>query len=312
MKSEPILVTDDDYLPILLQLLEHAQTSVDIIAFSFAIGSAAGTFAVKSAPYQIARKLAEIKKSRGTKIKIRLYLEGRRETSDRNRVTGDFLKACGVKVKYGSTHAKGFCVDGRYVLFGSTNLTNQSILKNYETNLLFDEPSVTEGFEKYFEHLWKGGKHGGVRLKAPMYADGAFKDVILSMIDGAKRSLEFSIYFFHHTELETAFVRAAKRGVKVVGLIHHHEMFALSYVRRTRGTAKRLIESGIKNIHFGPASLFTHSKYLIQDRKVIALGTGNWLHEDMKVHPQLYVQFENGKLAKKLALHLRSQILKTK
>ena len=39
---------------------------------------------------------------------------------------------------------------------------NQSILKNNETNLLFDDSEITNGFDEYFSHLWNGGKHGGI------------------------------------------------------------------------------------------------------------------------------------------------------
>lgn len=307
-ENKALLVQDENYLPVLQKLLESAQSSIDIIAFSFAIGSAKGSLAHGTAPFHIASQLVEIKERLGSAIEIRLYIEGHRETTERNRVTGAFLKKAGVKVKYGRTHAKGFCVDGRYVLFGSTNLTHQSILKNNETNLFLDDPDVAEGFAVYFEHLWGGGKHGGVQLPPPLIADGGFKDLLLEMIATAKKRLEFSIYFFHHTELEKAFIAAHERGVKVTGFIHDHAAFALSYVRRTHGTADRLRQAGIKDLHYGPNHLFTHSKFLIRDREEIALGTGNWLHEDIKVHPQLYIRWQDAKIAKELALHLHEKI----
>lgn len=307
-KIEALLVVDDNYLPILMQLLEHAQTSVGIIAYSFAIGSAGGVLAKSAAPYKIAAQLVELKKKRKSKIKIRLYLEGERETVERNRITANFLKKAGVEIKYGATHAKGFSIDHKMVLFGSTNLTNQSIVKNNETNLLLTEPKAVNGFDQYFEHLWSGGKHGGVRLAAPMIADGGFKTELIDLIGRAKKKLEFSIYFFHHTEIEEALIAAHTRGVKVRGFVHNHQAFAMSYVRRTRGTVERLKAAGIKDLHYGPTSLFTHSKYMIADRQELLLGTGNWLHEDVKVHPQLYILLKDAQIAKQLAVHLAGQI----
>lgn len=306
-----LLVTNNDYFEVLMQLLDSAQNKIDIISYSFSIGSTAGKMAKQNTPYQIAEKLVEIKQERKSKLNIRLYIEGARETADRNQVTAEFLKKGGVKVRFGATHAKGFCIDDRYVLLGSTNLTHQSITKNNETNLLFEEPKVAKGFETYFEHLWQGGGHGGVDLPSPLIADGGFKESLLDIIAKAKSKLEFSIYFFHHTEIEKAIIRAHERGVKVRGFIHHHNAFALSYVRRTRGTAERLMEGGIKDITFGPGHLFTHSKYIIRDREEILLGTGNWLHEDIKVHPQLYVRFKNKTLATELGKILGKQILHT-
>jgi phosphatidylserine/phosphatidylglycerophosphate/cardiolipin synthase-like enzyme len=289
-----------------MRLLDEANDSIDVIVYSFAIGSSNRRGA--NAPFEIASKLVELKKQRGSKIKIRVYLEGRRETAERNRVTAAFLKKAGIEIKWGSTHAKGFLVDGRHLLFGSTNLTNQSIRKNYETNLFLDDESVVDEFSDYFEHLWQGGKHGEIHLNPPMYADGDFLQPLLAAIDGSTRKIDFSIYFFHFGEIERALIRAHKRGVSITGFFHHHESFALSYVRRTRGTAMRLREGGIKKVYFGPGHLFSHSKYLVSDRKLIVLGTGNWLHEDVEIHPQLYIAFQNAKLATALARRLAIQI----
>lgn len=307
MKSV-LLVTDDGYLDVILKLIEHAQSSIDILAFSFAIGSTSGRLAKNTAPHKIAEAIAARKSKLKSKLKVRLYIESYRETAERNQVTAKFLKKAGVQVKYGATHAKGFCVDNKYVLFGSTNLTHQSIVKNLETNLLLQESDAVKGFNEYFDHLWKGGTHGGVQLTPPMIADGGFKDVLVELIDTAQKSLEFSIYFFHHSEIENALIRAHERGVKVRGFIHDHAVFALSYVRRTHGTAKRLAAAGIKDLHFGPNHLFSHSKYIIKDKSEILLGTGNWLHEDVKVHPQLYIHLQNPSLAKELSKHLASVI----
>lgn len=308
-KTSIKLVTDQDYLPALLKLLTKAKKQVDILSYSFAIGSAAGKHSVKSAPYQIAQKLIELKTKAGDELTIRLYTEGLRETVLRNKVTADHLKEAGVEIVYGSTHAKGFLVDGRYVLFGSTNLTNQSITKNSEANLLIDDRKVAKEFSRYFEHLWEGGGHGGIKLKRPFLADGDFKDDLIEMIGKAKKRIEFAIYFFNHPEIEKALIQAFKRGVEITGYIHQHASFALSYIYANRSTVKRLKASGIQDIHWGPLHTFSHSKYLVIDRKEFSLGTGNWLEEDVLIHPQLYIHLENPVIARNLSKHLNRHIL---
>ncbi|HXH75325.1 MAG TPA: phospholipase D-like domain-containing protein [Bacteriovoracaceae bacterium] len=253
-------------------------------------------------------KLKELKQKHGAKLKIRFFTEGLRETVDRNRVTAQFLEAHGVEVRYGSTHAKGFCVDGRYVLFGSTNLTNQSLLKNNEANLLIDDKKMADGFLAYFDHLWNGGGHGEIELPAPFLADGSFKDVLIFLIQGAQKKVEFSIYFFNHREIENALIDAHQRGAKITGLIHQHNAFAMPYIRANRVTVKRLRSAGLTDLHFGDPSIFSHSKYLVVDRKEIALGTGNWLVEDVEIHPQLYIHLKDAGLARAMVKHLTSQI----
>lgn len=303
-----LLVTNESYLDVALAVIAKARRSIDILAFSWGIGSASGRMSFDSAPYKLAARLKELKEKRGDALRVRLYIEGLRETVDRNRVTADFLERAGVEVVYGSTHAKGFIVDGRYVFFGSTNFTNQSMVKNDEANLLIDDREVAAQFTRYFEHLWNGGGHGGLELGGPLLADSEFKDAILELIARAKKRIEFSIYFFDHRELERALIAAHERGVKITGFIHQHFSFAMPYIRRNRATVSRLRAAGLEDLHFSNGSRFSHSKYIVRDREEIALGTGNWLVEDVELHPQLYVRLKDKPLAKELVAHLKEQI----
>jgi hypothetical protein len=298
-KPQISLVTNQDFLPVVMSLLTRARKSIDILSFSFTSFGAAKA---------IAEKLKEIKIEQKKMIQIRFFSEGIRETYERNKVTADFLSESGIEVHFGATHAKGFCIDGRYVLFGSTNLTNQSIMKNHEANLLIDDRKIAHEFKRYFEHLWHGGQHGEIELKAPLLADGAFKDVLVDVINRSKKLIEFSIYFFSHKDIEKALIAAHQRGVRIVGFIHQHKSFALSYIRMNRATVKRLQTAGIEELHWGKTSHFSHSKYLVADRKEFLLGTGNWLLQDVEIHPQLYIHLTDSVVAKKLGKHLLFQI----
>lgn len=302
------VIVNEDYLPALLKLLGSARKSIDIISFSFAIGSAAGKLATTGAPFQVARKLVEIKEKKGDKMRIRFFTEGLRETVDRNRVTAEYLAASGIEVRYGSTHAKGFCIDGKIVLFGSTNLTNQSVRKNNEANLLIEDKKLSSEFLRYFEHLWSGGHHGEIHLKGPWLADGDFMDDLIHLIDHAKKTIHFSIYFFNHREIEQALIRAHERGVKVRGFIHQHNSFALPYIWANRSTVKRMKKAGIEELYFGPPTTFSHAKFLVADSLEVSLGTGNWLVEDVLIHPQLFIHLKDRKVAKKLIAFLEWEI----
>lgn len=302
------LIADRSYFPTLMGLLSSAQRQIDIFAYSFAIGSAAGRIDTKGAPFQIASFLTDLKAMYGDQLKVRLYMEGLRDTIDRNRVTGDFLRQAGIEVFYGSTHAKAVCVDQKSLLIGSTNFTQQSIMRNPEANLLIDDQSALVEFERYFEFMWSGGRHGGIHLNLPLLADGDFEPKLIEMIDAAERTLEFFIYFFDHPKIEAALIRAHRRGVKITGLIHRHAKFAMSYIRRNYRTVRNLRSAGIHNLFFGQPFHFSHSKYMIADSQKIALGTGNWLLEDVEIHPQLHVYVEDSQLAKRLRTHLQGHL----
>jgi phosphatidylserine/phosphatidylglycerophosphate/cardiolipin synthase-like enzyme len=307
---QDLLVVNRDYLPTLLRLLENAEHSVDVLAYSFSIGRSFGPFNTRSQSFQVAQKLAELTKRRPVPVHVRVYLEGERETSERNSVTAHFLKRAGVEIVMGTTHAKGFCIDKKYLLFGSTNLTDQSLRKNNETNLVTTRSSAVKQFLRYFDYYWKGGTHGGIRLKSPLFADGSFKKPLLDLIKNARRTIEFSIYFFDFREVEEALLQAHGRGVKIRGFVHDHRSFALSYVKRTRATVQRLKRAGIRDLTFGPDDLFTHSKFLVADRSTLMIGTGNWLVEDVTTQPQLYFKLSDANLCRELADVLGEQIAK--
>lgn len=304
MNKKILVVTNQDFLPTLLPLIKKAKKSIDIMSYSFAIGSAAGKITTSGAPFKIAQALVE----RSKEIKIRLFTEGFRETVERNSVTAKYLEKNGVEVVYGSTHAKGFCFDKKKVFFGSTNLTNQSIMKNNEANFLIKDAKSAKEFMRYFDYHWEGGEHGGITLKKPFLADGDFKDELIDLIDRAKKTIGFSIYFFNHREIETALIRAHERGVKVKGFIHQHSSFALPYIWANRSTVKRMKKAGIEDLHWGPPHLFSHAKYIVMDGKETMLGTGNWLVEDVVTHPQLYVHLKDVSVARSLLKHLKWQI----
>lgn len=310
MEKKITLITNDQYLGALLKVLDRAKKQIDILSFSFAIGTSNGKINTKSSPYIIAQKIKDLKLKHGKKLRVRFFVEGLRETADRNSITGKFLEDAGVEVVYGSTHAKGFCIDGRFILFGSTNLTQQSIIKNNEANLLIDDKKIAKGFTEYFEHLWNGGGHGEIELSPPLLADGAFKDVLIDMIDRSKKSVSFAIYFFNYKEISDALIRAHDRGVKVSGFVHQHLSFALSYIYANRRTVKNLRERGLTEIYFSVPNKFSHSKYLVIDNMELLLGTGNWLKQDVFIHPQLYIHLKNSIVARELAKNVKWLIKK--
>ena len=235
------------------------------MAFAFSTSSASQK---TNSALSFANHLESIK-SGNPSLEIKLFLEGLRQTKEKNALTANRLDRSGIDVKFGSTHVKAICVDERFLLIGSTNLTSQSIDKNFEMNLFTDDPKNAKSFSKYFKHYWNGGGHNGCRLKPPLYADSDFVAELIKCIDRAKTSIHLSIYFFSYPEIEDALTSAHARGVDITGLFHSHDTFAMEYVRATGRTAARLKNAGIKNLYFAPKTLFSHSKYLIADQRTV-------------------------------------------
>ncbi|WP_067490329.1 phospholipase D-like domain-containing protein [Erythrobacter sp. CCH5-A1] len=71
-------------------------------------------------------------------------------------------------------HTKGIIVDGKTVLFGSHNLTNEGALYNRDASLIVYDPEVARYFAEIFEHDWTNLAQqraeevvGGIRIAQP-------------------------------------------------------------------------------------------------------------------------------------------------
>ncbi|HVJ65103.1 MAG TPA: phospholipase D-like domain-containing protein [Bdellovibrionota bacterium] len=300
------IIVDESYTPTLLAALESARDGevIKVLAFSFAIDSD-GNINHRLLSTQVADKLIALKE-RGHDVQ--LYIEATRDTATRNEITAKFLEEKGITVKRGATHAKGVAIGNRVLLFGSTNLTQQSLKNNNETNVLTDEATPVEEFNRYFDHLWDGGEHGALRLREPMYADGEYKAQLLAAIRSATVSLDFSIYYFNDLEIENALIDAAKRGVAVRGYMNFDTKFATNLVAKNQETLARLKAGGLSQIYLDLDSSHSHSKYLIVNGKTVYLGTGNWNASDINTHPQLYIRLDDAHLATSLSAYLSQQI----
>jgi phosphatidylserine/phosphatidylglycerophosphate/cardiolipin synthase-like enzyme len=307
-QANTFLVTDQDYLPTLLNELGNAKNNIDILAFSFAVDNGQGQIQPTNPAFTVAQKLIDLKKEKGNSFVIRLYIEGERSTLDRNLITGKLLEKAGILVKYGSTHAKGFSIDHQKIFFGSTNLTTQSMMKNNETNILSDDPLIIKGFDQFFENLYNKGKEESLILDKPMLADSAYKSAILKAIQLATKSLEFSIYYFNDSDIENELIKASQRGVKIRGYLNQRELPGSNLVEKNRQTVERLKKAGITELYFALDNSFTHSKYIICDKEKIFLGTGNWNYSDVNNYRQLYVELNSTELSLKLSDHLAEQI----
>ena len=145
------VIDNGAYFGELTKLLAGAKTSIDIVQYNFFSESGNGK--------QIAQQLIELKK-KNPALQIRLFIEADHgDGAARNQKTMKLLEAAGIEVVPDSdnivTHAKGVCVDSRYVLAGSHNLSNTWMGKNNEVSLSLDSPELAKAYEQYFERLVK-------------------------------------------------------------------------------------------------------------------------------------------------------------
>ncbi len=309
------LIDNDAYFPELTRLLGNAKKSVDLVEYNFFSESGHGQ--------QLADQLIAAKK-KNPDLKIRLFIEADHgDGAKRNALTMKKLEAAGIEVDPDSknlvTHAKAVCVDSRYVLAGSHNLTNTSMSKNNETSLSIDSPALAKGYEQYFQSLLKqpdqlhpSTVHSGA---VTMLTDTAYEDQLLEVIKTAKTSLDASMYDLNFTgkdpkaqEVMDALADAAKRGVKVNLMLEQGTpAFAPEITRANEAAAKWLQARGV-TVHLDSPGQISHQKFIVRDRQEVLMGSTNWTGSDFDKRHQLNWRVKEPALAKQFSATLANEI----
>ncbi len=304
------------YFPDLMKLIGGAKQSIDLVQYNF--------FSESGESKQVVDALIAKKKANPT-LQVRVFLEGDHgDAAARNLLTQAKLAAAGIQVVLDSknlvTHAKGVCVDSRYVLAGSHNLTNTSMTQNNETTLSFDSPPMAAAYEKYFGQLLADPStlHPGSTTsgKVTMLADTACYDALINEVRSATKSIDASMYYFNvspndpkATELANALVAAQKRGVHVrLFLEQSSGTFAPEITVANRKAAAFLKANGVTDVHFDSPTQISHQKFLVRDGKEVLMGSSNWSTDDFDHRHQVNWKLRDPKLARQLQDLLTSEI----
>ncbi len=143
------LLTNQNYFPALLKIIDEAQNEIFISIFSFKAGVHKNSY-----PDRIVGHLAKAVK-RGVKVVVILETTNKRadELNIQNRQTGKLLEEKGIEVYFDSprktTHTKLVVVDERLVILGSHNLTQSALKYNNEISTLMENPDFAKRSRNY-------------------------------------------------------------------------------------------------------------------------------------------------------------------
>jgi phosphatidylserine/phosphatidylglycerophosphate/cardiolipin synthase-like enzyme len=127
----------------IISLINSASSSVDVEVYTFTNRNIADALINAS--------------ERG--IQVRVILESRLVNPKYNQDTARYLSANGVQVrfaspKYALTHSKLMIIDGKKVLVGSINFSNNAVLKNREAAAVIYGPAVAQ-YAEIFKQDWE-------------------------------------------------------------------------------------------------------------------------------------------------------------
>lgn len=153
-----IILTNENYFPALLRLIDEAQNEIFMSIFSFKAGVHKNSY-----PDRILGHLAKAVK-RGVSVKVILEATGRNgdELNTQNRKTGKLLEEKGVSVYFDSprttTHTKLIVIDEKVVILGSHNLTQSALKYNNEISILMESPDLAKRTRNYMLTIIKEAK----------------------------------------------------------------------------------------------------------------------------------------------------------
>ncbi len=90
-------------------------------------------------------------------VKIRILLDGdnaRKSYSIDEWLAGEGIEVRFIAVKGGKMHHKFILIDGKCLLTGSYNFTNESEFRNYEAAIFTNNKALIQSFAAEFERLW--------------------------------------------------------------------------------------------------------------------------------------------------------------
>lgn len=293
------VVPGENYVTAVNALLDGATKSIDILQFNF--------FTDQSGPIQDLMNRLIAMKAAHPEMRIRVAAESVKDGSDphgvagRNAATLAKLQAAGIEVypvhgvdgTNGVSHAKAIVVDGTKVLAGSTNWSNTSTTKNNEMNILSESPAFGCAFTSWFEQVITDPGHAHPLEvndgHVTMITDTTYLQHALDVINGAKTTLDFSMYWFSYRSdkdveakaIFDALAAAVKRGVKIRGFLERNDgSFSPGVYAANKIVAQKLLDAGVE-LYFDPAKKISHTKMIVADGSTVLSGSTNWAQGDL-------------------------------
>jgi len=281
---------DTYYLPAALEMIDGATEEIEVVHFLFNYGRSVGL--IQAALERAAR--------RGVRVRVLIDDE-----PGRNAGAIPHLQRRGIEARLDNarikTHLKLILVDRRRALFGSTNLSDNSINNNHETNLLVENAEIGAMLKRFADELWRDAERA-IELE-PVRIDGlelhvnrTFEAALMALIDGATERIEFQIYgtalypddpSSPSTAAFDALRRAARRGVQVRVLLERgrNDGWGREINRRNREVARYLRKGGVE-VRVDPLEVISHAKLLLVDESV-TVGSMNWGFGGFRLHHEL-------------------------
>ena len=278
-------VLNQDYLTRALQVIQSAETRLDIVQFEASSSDILDI--LLGAVIQTAQ--------RGVPVRVLFddEISGNQVTLNRLLQAGVNAKLDNTKVR---THTKLILADKGF-LVGSTNWSQTSITKNNEANVLVRDATAIAAMGKYAQALWdKPSYYSKIATnqdkEVALYGDGdgksvsSYQPLVVPLIKAAKTRILLCVYSLNVTAKEisakssavgatVAEIQAAiGRGVEV-RVILDQSSFSSPESDGVNKASGQILKTMGATVRLDPLDTITHAKFLIVDDTLV-VGTNNW------------------------------------
>lgn len=169
-------------------------------------------------------------------------------------------------------HAKFAVLDNRAVIAGSSNFTDDGLVRD-ENNLLFiADPAVADVFEEAFSAIWDG------KLPSSSYVRRDFavffsptadcEGIIRNVIRRAKKSIRFAAFTFTSDMIAEDLCRVGLRGVKISGIFDRDQA--------SRYGEKAFLSRFPFRVKYDSFVNAIHDKWFLVDDSAVVTGSYNF------------------------------------
>lgn len=203
-------------------------------------------------------------------------------------------------------HNKFFIFDSKKVFTGSSNIT-QTDLTGFNANysVLINSEKIAKYFIDEFNQMYSGKFHTQKDKieKSPVILndntevsvffspqDKIIKNEIIPLINNAKETIDISIFFLTHKQLNDALINAHKRGVKIRIIndaTNASNRFSIHKSLRSVGIQVKTENFAGKN----------HSKIVIIDNEISVIGSLNFTSSGEKSNDENVLVIKNKDIA---------------
>ncbi len=240
-------------------------------------------------------------KNKSKVIDVRLVLDDRNFKPVVDSVKSDASR----DGKYNNYMHDKFCViDDRIVIIGSANPTYNGFFKNDNNVVVIYSKAVAENYFNEFKQLYIGkfGKEKSqstinrpvvlsdenVSVETYFCPQEGCKDVIVDLINKAKRSIDFAEFVITEDDISQALIKAYGRGVKVRGVVEKRNI-------NSRGSDYNMLRN-FTDVDGNKYNM--HNKYIIIDDSIVITGSMNPTNSGSYYNDENILVIKSGKIAK--------------